>query len=120
MKFRRLLGEEGLEELFALTIKLAVGLQLIPTQALASVVVDTTVQEKAVAPTDAKLLETARDKLVQAAKEAGIARNQTLPRKAASCASKPSAVQSGYVFSSWRQRGSRADRKAHIILGFAQ
>ena len=43
VKFRRLLGEEGLEELFALTIKLAVGLQLIPTQALAIVVVDTTV-----------------------------------------------------------------------------
>ena len=75
MKFRRLQGEEGVEELLAQTIKLAVDLRLIPTQALASVVVDTTVQEKAVAhPTDAKRLETARDKLVQAAKEAGIAR----------------------------------------------
>lgn len=58
-------------------------------------VVDTTVQEKAVAPTDAKLLETARDKRVQAAKEAGIALNQTLPSKAASFASKPGAVHSG-------------------------
>lgn len=58
VKFRRLLGEEGVEELLAQTIKLAVDLQLIPTQALASVVVDTTVQEKAVAhPTDSKLLE---------------------------------------------------------------
>jgi hypothetical protein len=46
--------------------------------------------------------------------------NQTLPRRAASCASKPGAMQSGDVFSSWRQRGSRADRKAYIILGFAQ
>ncbi len=96
VKFRRLQGEEGVEELLAQTIKLAVDLQLIPTQALASVVVDTTLQEKAVAhPTDAKLLETARDKLVQAAKEAGIARNQTLPRKAASCASKPGVMHSG-------------------------
>jgi IS5 family transposase len=43
VKFRRLLGEEGVEELLAQTIKLAVDLQLIPTQALASVVVDTTV-----------------------------------------------------------------------------
>lgn len=82
VKFRRLLGEEGVEELLAQTIKLAVDLQLIPTQALASVVVDTTVQEKAVAhPTDAKLLETARDKLVQAAKEAGIALKQTFAKE---------------------------------------
>jgi IS5 family transposase len=43
VKFRRLLVEEGLEELLDQTIKLAVDLQLIPTQALASVVVDATV-----------------------------------------------------------------------------
>lgn len=78
VKFRRILGEEGVEELLAQTIKLAVDLQLIPKEALASVVVDTPVQEKAVAhPTDAKLLEIARDKLVQAAKQAGIALKQT-------------------------------------------
>lgn len=78
-------------------------------------------EEKALAhPTDAKLLETAPDKRVQAANEAGIALYRMLPSKAASCASKPGVMQSGQVFSRWRRRGSRADRKAHIILGFAQ
>ena len=48
-KFRRLLGEEGVEELLAQTVNLAVSLKLIPAAALASVVVDSTVQEKAVA-----------------------------------------------------------------------
>ena len=68
VKFRRLLGEEGVEELLAQTVNLAVSLKLIPASALATVVVDSTVQEKAVAhPTDSKLLETARAKLVQAA-----------------------------------------------------
>ena len=57
VKFRRLLGEEGVEELLAQTINLAVSLKLIPAAALATVVVDSTVQEKAVAhPTDSKLL----------------------------------------------------------------
>jgi IS5 family transposase len=82
VKFRRLLGEEGVEELLAQTIKLAVDLHLIPTQAMASVAVDTTVQEKAAThPTDAKLLKTARDKLVQAAKEAGIVLKQTFAKE---------------------------------------
>ena len=82
VKFRRLLGEEGVEELLAQTVNLAVSLKLIPAAALATVVVDSTVQEKAVAhPTDSKLLETARAKLVQAAQEAGIELKQTFAKE---------------------------------------
>ncbi len=82
VKFRRLLGEEGVEELLAQTINLAVSLKLIPVAALSSVVVDSTVQEKAVAyPTDSKLLETARSKLVQAAQDAGIDLKQTFAKE---------------------------------------
>jgi IS5 family transposase len=81
VKFRRLLGEEGVEELLAQTVNLAVSLKLIPASALASVVVDSTVQEKAVAhPTDSKLLETARAKLVGAAQGAGIELKQTFAK----------------------------------------
>ena len=70
VKFRRLLGEEGVEELLSQTITAAVSLKLIPAAALATVVVDSTVQEKAVAhTTDSKLLETARSKLVAAAQD---------------------------------------------------
>ena len=82
VKFRRLLGEEGVEELLAQTVNLAVSLKLIPTEALATVVVDTTVQEKAIAhPTDAKLLETARFKLVEVAQDVGIELKQTFAKE---------------------------------------
>ncbi len=73
VKFRSLLGEDGVEELLAQTITAAVNMKLISPKELATVVVDSTVQPKAIAhPTDSKLLETARQKLVEAAKGAGI------------------------------------------------
>ena len=82
VKFRRLLGEEGVEELLAQTINTAVQAGLIKPQDLKRVVVDTTVQPKAVAhPTDSRLLETARTKLVEAAKAAGIALKQTFAKE---------------------------------------
>ncbi len=82
VKFRRLLGEEGCEELLAQTINQAVSMKLIPTAALATVVVDSTVQEKAVAhPNDARLLEVARHKLVQTAKAAGVVLKQSFAKE---------------------------------------
>jgi IS5 family transposase len=82
VKFRRLLGDEGVEELLAQTVNLAVSLKLIPAAALAILVVDSTVQEKAVAhPTDSRLLETARCKLVEAAQDAGIELKQTFAKE---------------------------------------
>ena len=66
------LGEEGVEELLAQTINVAVDLKLIKPQELTRVIVDSTVQHKAIAhPTDSRLLETARTKLVEEAKEGG-------------------------------------------------
>jgi len=82
VKFRRLLGEEGCEELLAQTINQAVSMKLIPAAALATVVVDSTVQEKAIAhPNDARLLEVARRKLVQAAKDAGVELKQSFAKE---------------------------------------
>ena len=48
-KFRKLIGEEGVEELLAKTISVAVNLKLISKKSLETVVVDSTVQPKAVA-----------------------------------------------------------------------
>ena len=82
VRFRQVLGEQGIEELLAHTINTAVNLKLIDQQALASVIVDSTVQPKAVAyPTDSGLLETAREKVVEAAKAAGIALKQTFVKE---------------------------------------
>ena len=82
VKFRQLLGEEGVEELLAQTINVAVDLKLIKPQELNRVIVDSTVQHKAIAhPTDSRLLETARLKLVEAAKDAGIDLKQTFAKE---------------------------------------
>ena len=81
-KFRKLIGEEGVEELLAKTITVAVEIGLIKPEELKRVVVDSTVMPKAIAhPTDSKLLETSRDKLVQVAKANGIALKQTFERE---------------------------------------
>lgn len=82
VKFRKLLGDEGVEELLAQTVNTAVELKLIKPQELSRVIVDSTVQHKAIThPTDSKLLETARVKLVEAAKEAGIDLKQTYAKE---------------------------------------
>lgn len=49
VKFRQLLGEEGVEELLAQTLNVAVQLKLIKAQELKRVIVDSTVQHKAIA-----------------------------------------------------------------------
>ena len=81
-RFRKALGEEGVKELLARTMEVAVTLNLIASKELARVIVESTVQEKAVAhPTDSKLLETARAKVVEAARTAGIELKQTYARE---------------------------------------
>jgi IS5 family transposase len=81
-RFRKALGEEGVEELLARTMEVAVTLKLIAKQELTRVIVDSTVQEKAIAyPTDSKLLETARAKVVQEAQANGIELKQTYAKE---------------------------------------
>jgi IS5 family transposase len=64
-RLRKALGEEGVEELLARTMEVDVTLKLIAKRELTRVIVDSTVQEKAVShPTDSKLLEAARSKVV--------------------------------------------------------
>ena len=77
-RFRRVLGEAGVEQLLKTTIETAVNIQAVKKQELERVIVDTTVQEKAIAhPTDSRLLEVARDKVVRVAQRAGIKLKQT-------------------------------------------
>lgn len=72
-RFRKDLGEPGVEELLKTTIETAVAINALKKADLQRVIVDTTVQEKAIAhPTDSRLLEVARRKIVQLAKRHGI------------------------------------------------
>ncbi len=81
-KFRKLIGEEGVEELLAKTITVAVEIGLIKPEELKRGIVDSTVMPKAIAyPTDSKLLETSREKLMEVAKANGITLKQTFERE---------------------------------------
>jgi IS5 family transposase len=81
-RFRRELGEEGLEQLFKATVDTAVAIKAVQPREFERVIVDTTVQEKAIAhPVDSRLLEIARHKVVSAARRAGIVLKQTFAKE---------------------------------------
>jgi IS5 family transposase len=114
IKFRQLLGDEGVEELLAQTINAAVEMKLIAKGELSRVIVDSTVQQKAIAhPTDSRLLEVARDKLVQAAKDAGIALKQTFVKEGKQLARKAGR----YAHAKQFRRMRKAIGRQRTVLG---
>lgn len=117
VKFRQLLGEEGVEELLAQTINVAVQLKLIKPQELTRVIVDSTVQHKAIAhPTDSRLLETARVKLVEAAKDAGVDLKQTFAKEGQHLSRKAGRYAHARQF----KRMKRAIKRQRTIVGRLQ
>ena len=82
-RWRKRIGEAGLEWMLTQTIKAAESAQVVKRQSFQKVIVDSTVQEKAIAhPTDSKLLERARLHLVKLAAEAGLTLRQNYNREA--------------------------------------
>lgn len=82
-RWRKRIGEEGLEWMLTQTIKAAESTKVVKPQSFQKVIVDSTVQEKAIAhPTDSKLLERARQQLVKLAAEAGLTLRQNYNRAA--------------------------------------
>jgi len=81
-RFRRVLGEAGVEQLLKTTIEAAVAMGAVKKTEFERVIVDTTVQSKAIAhPTDSRLLEVAREKVARLAKRAGLVLKQTHERE---------------------------------------
>ncbi|CAH0353149.1 hypothetical protein AQB9606_03086 [Aquabacterium sp. CECT 9606] len=81
-RFRRVLGKAGVEQLLKTTIETAVRIQAVKKSEFERVIVDTTVQEKAIAhPTDSRLLEVARGQLAEMAKKLGLLPKQTFERE---------------------------------------
>ena len=82
-RWRKRIGEEGVEWLLTQTIEAGRKSGAIDESSVKRVAVDTTVMEKAIAyPTDARLYERARAQLVVLAQEAGVDLRQTYARLA--------------------------------------
>ncbi|SMQ99248.1 hypothetical protein PD885_02004 [Xanthomonas fragariae] len=113
-RWRQRLGEAGMEELLAHTINAAHAMQAVDARELSRVIVDTTVQEKAIAyPTDSRLLEVARKKLVLLAKRHGIGLRQSYARQGPALSRK--AVR--YAHARQFKRMQRVLRRQRTVLG---
>jgi transposase, IS5 family len=82
-RWRKRVGEEGVETLLMATIEAGRKLGLLRQSSVDRVIVDTTVMPKAVAhPTDSRLLEKSRQHLVQLARDEGLTLRQNYNREA--------------------------------------
>ncbi|MBS1198279.1 MAG: transposase, family [Proteobacteria bacterium] len=113
-RFRTAIGEAGVEELLKATIDTAVECKAIKPAEFERIIVDTTVQEKAIAhPVDSRLLEIARAKVVQAAKHCGIALKQTFAKEGKELRRKAG----GYAHAKQFRRLRRTVKRQRTILG---
>ena len=113
-RFRTALGEAGLEEILSATIKAALDIGAVKKSEFERLIVDTTVQEKAIAhPIDSRLLDIARRKVVQAAKRAGIELKQTFDRECKELRRSAG----GYAHAKQFKRLRRTIKRQKTILG---
>lgn len=113
-RFRTAIGEEGMELLLKATIDTAVQTRAIKPQELERVIVDSTVQEKAIAhPTDSRLLEIARHKVVSTAKRLGLQLKQTFAHEGRDLRRRAG----GYAHAKQFKRLKKVLRRQRTILG---
>jgi len=113
-RFRTAISEGGVEELLKATIDTAVSTKAVRPAEFERIIVDSTVQEKAIAhPVDSRLLEIALGKIVQAAKFAGITLKQTFVKEGKELRRKAG----GYAHAKQFRRLLRAVKRQRTILG---
>jgi IS5 family transposase len=113
-KWRKKIKAEGMEKLLEVTIKTGLKTGTVKRTELKRLSVDTTVQEKAITfPTDAKLYQRMREKLVSKAKDCGIELRQSYVRKG-----KQALVMYGrYAHARQYKRARKQLRKLKTYLG---
>lgn len=113
-RFRKAIGEAGVEELLKASIDTAVQTKAVQPREFERVIVDTTVQEKAVAhPVDSRLLEIARSQVVKAAHAVGIGFKQTYAKEAKQLRRKAG----GYGHARQFKRLRKVVKRQRTILG---
>lgn len=116
-RWRGRLGKENLEKILAMTVSVAVSSGTIKKKDLKSITVDTTVMPKNITyPTDSKLMERSRRRLVKLAKKHGIKlrQNYNLVCK------KLTRKIGGYLHAKQMKRATKSIRKLKTILGRVQ
>lgn len=113
-RWRKRVGESGAETLLKETIQAGLKLKAVKGTQLKRINVDTTVQEKAIRfPTDARLYDRSRERLVKAAKERGIPLRQNYNRKSKALLLK----QGRYSHARQPQRAAKCTRQLRTLLG---
>lgn len=113
-RWRKRIGEAGAEELLKETLEAGLRLKAVKTSQLKRINVDTTVQEKDIRfPTDARLYNRARQRLVTEAKRNGIVLRQNYNRNARELVCQ----QSRYAHARQMKRAQGCTRKLKTYLG---
>jgi len=113
-RWRKRIGDAGAEQLLKETIEAGLKLKAVKPFMLKRVNVDTTVQEKEIRfPTDARLYDRARQRLVNAAKNRGIQLRQNYNRKSPQLLFQ----QSRYAHARQMKRAKKCTRKLRTYLG---
>ncbi len=114
VRWRQRIAEAGCEWLLAQSIEAACKAGVLKRSSLDTVVLDTTVQPKAIAhPTDSRLLNRAREQLVDVAQQAGVSLRQSYAR-----VGKAAEHQAGrYAHAKQYRRMHREIRKLRTWLG---
>ena len=113
-RFRHRIGAAGCALMLKQTVAVGLKTKTITRRSFASVTVDTTVQEKAVAfPTDARLYHKARVGLVREAQRSGVALRQSYVRVGKHALF----MHNRYLAARQKRRGRRQLRKLKVYLG---
>ena len=113
-RFRTGIGEAGMQAILKATIDTAVTSKAINPAEFERIVVDSTVQEKAIAyPVDSRLLEIARHKIVVHAKRCGIALRQSFAKEGKTLKRKAG----GYAHAKQFKRLQRTVKRQRTIVG---
>ena len=113
-RWRHRIGESGAEELLKATIESGLKIKAVKSFQLKRLNVDTTVQEKDIRfPTDARLYNRARERLVKVAEERNISLRQNYNRKG----KEHLFMQSRYAHAKHMKRARRETKKLRTILG---
>ena len=114
VRWRRRVGAEGIEQLLKESLAVARRTGILKARELKRVIVDTTVQEKAIAfPTDARLYHKARRALVRLARQVGCPLRQSYVR----LSKRALARQGRYAAAQQFKRAKRETRKLRRYLG---